>query len=157
MRSMTIWPSPGLSKIKAARSGHSAAAPRIDAATSRGTTCRIAVAPSGVFTTAPLLTMAVTGQGSRSRTGCAKPDMRPVTMATSTPASTAAQIASRLRSGSCQRVSSSVPSMSMATRRIIGTVYYSGLAEASGLADWLGTSALRPRRFRRLRVARRPW
>jgi hypothetical protein len=76
------------------------------------------VRPSGIFTTAPLLQMSVTGTGSSDATGCVKWKLRPVTRTTSTPRETAAASASRCAAGSVPRLSSSVPSMSIARRRM---------------------------------------
>jgi len=66
-----------------------------------------------------LLQMSVTGTGSSDATGCVKWKLRPVTRTISTPRAAAAASASRCAAGSVPRLSSSVPSMSMASSRIV--------------------------------------
>ena len=76
--------------------------------------------PSRFFTSAPPLTMRVSGASMASMTGRAKSKRRPVTSATSMPRPVARRMASRLASGRRHWLSSSVPSMSRAIRRTMG-------------------------------------
>jgi hypothetical protein len=86
-------------------------------AASRGRRFLIAVAPASSFTIAPLLTMSVSGIGRSLATAremeAAAGDQRNLD-----PRACASTIASRFASGRRTRLSSSVPSMSMARRRI---------------------------------------
>ena len=111
------WSSRGRSKTTAApsRQGFVSCSRRCEI--SRGRRCRRCVRPSFERINAPLLTIIVSGESIWRANGMAKSYLRPVTSATSMPRRTASAIAARLAAGSCQRLSSSVPSMSKAIKR----------------------------------------
>ena len=123
-RSIITCRSRGRSNTTAAMSRNSGMASSTRRAVALGSKSRWCVSPSFDLISAPLFTIKCRSQGSASAIGRAKSKRRPVTSTISMPREAASPTVRAFSSGTCPRLSSSVPSMSIAINRIAMLSFY---------------------------------